>query len=1143
MADEEKTETSPDSGVDEVIEASLGKLKRKNPVRTGGRREFRLIRPEVKVVEMEDVLFHFNSCVLMPSAPEGKSSGQGSEDMTPEEQERADLQKRITGLHALALTYKVLDEHNTLGILITGHTDTSGGTQGNFILSEQRANNVLFLLEQKREDWANLCFERHRVEDYQQILKHFAGKKPEFNCDPGDIDNDYGDKTHTASENYFAANGLDPELANKAKFDGQHRWPIEAWLVTFDLYDQEIDEILEKASGIPLKQRGPEKVQTCSPPETEDKPKPRNARLRFASTARKILGCGESFPIQNALKDNYKSQENRRVEILFFNQGDLPDLLLPEDRTKKLTGDDVPIFIPTFFGHIYVDPFDIFAVTYHLRFVYYNRLTKKIEPVPEGLKIKAFDDKDKEIKCKTEFDNGNYVVKVGDDENRKSIRFEFETADQWIEMNSGGGKIVTRKVAEVRALRLPRRIKFYDLPREWSSRNYWTRHSGSMDSADRFDVVMELRLALKPHGNNRTTPKQPLVFSLDDIVLVDENDRQTVFDRNQFDVKRSLSANSRFSMFHIFDNKLTLYDPDPDNPQFTLQKLEENLIHKTPVETRLIIFAGRFYDVWDKRAGQGGAPFNPATDIKGCRAAVQDDPDCRFGERIRNSGASISKPHPYHAPNTGHFDLHYIHTGCVLPGEKQFVRSFLMIYWSARFKAHFNSKPDVLKKDKKKVTKAEMEKFGKEGFKNTKERWELKEYMIEPTNPKKDENLEIQPVFWFEPKDDKRGGSHHCLVSISNDPDTANMGITDSQMYRLDFEPRADTNGGVTHTDTHDELKAKNLVAGHEIGHAMGKPDEYLYNDKNDPWRQHLPGVPYLGGNLSIMNQFMAFPRLRHLWNFVNWLNDSATAAGKLKDKLDGLRFRIGYFFVTIAEGDFQERKLNFFLEDEFRNIYRPFKSAPSLSLKTGSAEMSLYAWGEDETSISPKVGGKRPPFAFGGRLAVFWRLSFRFINNPKKPSEKWTDAMKNSFMREITAEILALRNKIYIALPKTEFRSGADAKVDTQFANTSIALMAQGFENKPAGQANFHITAVLRHDAKINKRNGKLLEVGNDTSRRWIAKYLLGIDDGATEAPISATDPDIDIKTVDFMRDWVRSELGNNKFEYRDSFPPASTA
>ncbi len=1137
------TGSGSSSSVDDVIKAGIGKLRRKNPVTTGGKRQFQLVRPNVRVVEMEDVLFHFDSCVLMPSAPEGKSSTQGVSDQTDAEKERADKQKKVTGLHALALTYKVLDEHNTLGILITGHTDTSGGTQGNFILSEERANNVLFLLEQRREDWANLSFKHHRVEDYQQILKHYAKKNPDWDCDPGKIDNSYGDKTNTASENFFGKNGLEPELANKAKFDGQHRWPVEAWLATYDLYDKEIDEILKKASGIPLEQHGPKKIQTCVLPEkTADKPKPRNSRLRFADIAHKVLGCGESFPIQKALKDNYKSQENRRVEILFLNPGEMPEIILPESSSQVLTKENVPLFAPFFFNHLYVDPFDIFAIIYHLRFVYYNRFTRKIEPVPKGLTIKAFDDKNKEIKSKTEIENGNYLVKVADDEGRKKIRFEFETTDLWIEMNSSGGNMAVKKAADVRALPLEKRMKFYDLPQKWSSVNYWTRHSGSMDNADRFDTVMELRLSLKPYGNKRTTPDQPLVFSLDDIVLVDENGRQTIFDHNQFDAKRSLSKNSRFSMFHIFDNKLALFDPDPNEPQFTLQPLEENLIHKTPVEARLIIFSNRFYDVWDKRAAQGSEPFNPSTDIRGCRAAHQNDPDCRFGETVKNTGASVGKPHPYFSPNSGNFDLHYIHTGCIVPGKTPLTRAFLMIYWSGRFKAGFDNKKK--KKDPKKVTKAELEKFGREGCKNTKERWEMKDYFIEPQNPKDGQNFEIRPVFWLEPKKDTNvGGRHHNLFVINNNPDDAFTTIDGGQMYRTDFAPRADTDGGKTETDTLDSLQGKNLVVGHELGHAMGKPDEYMYRDKNEHFRQDLPGGPYVGEGLCIMNTDMVFPRMRHLWNFVNWLNDAAKESNKLKDKLDSQKFRIGYMFTFFGGEIFNVRYLKYFLDDEFRNIYKPVKSDTSFGLKTGSVEMDLFAWGEDETSRTPKIKDKRPPFAYGGRVAVYWKLGYKFINNPKKASDKWTKAKKKAFIFSVLAEVLALRQKTYLNLPKSDFRTGADAKLDTQFENLSIGFLAHSLEGEPTSRTNFDIHVVLRHDAKITKRSGKLLEVGNDVSPRWVAKYLLGIDDGATEAKTSATDPDIDATKVVFIRDWVRTEIGNNKFEYRDSYPPATTA
>ena len=37
------------------------------------------------------------------------------------------------------------------------------------------------------------------------------------------------------------------------------------------------------------------------------------------------MGCGESFPIENKEKNNYRSQENRRVELLFFDKDEAPE--------------------------------------------------------------------------------------------------------------------------------------------------------------------------------------------------------------------------------------------------------------------------------------------------------------------------------------------------------------------------------------------------------------------------------------------------------------------------------------------------------------------------------------------------------------------------------------------------------------------------------------------------------------------------------------------------------------------------------------------------------------------------------------------------------------------------------------------------
>ena len=294
----------------ELQQLSFGELKKRRPILTGSPADLVLRKPLVKVVEMEDVLFHLDSCVVMPSAPKGASSQDAADDpdMTQEEKDRSELQDQLSGLQTIAVTYIVLEEHNTLGVLITGHTDTSGGLEFNFILSELRCNNVLFLLEQRREEWADLSHKRHRIEDYQQIMAHYAKKRPEFNCDPGEINNSYTAKTHEATVNFFKANGLDNTQAAKVKSDGQHKWPIVAWIAVFDLYDKEIDEILNKGLSGGNGPKGPEKRNTCSSPQP-DKTKVvnRRDRLRFADIERKTLPCGESFPIQASQKDNYRA--------------------------------------------------------------------------------------------------------------------------------------------------------------------------------------------------------------------------------------------------------------------------------------------------------------------------------------------------------------------------------------------------------------------------------------------------------------------------------------------------------------------------------------------------------------------------------------------------------------------------------------------------------------------------------------------------------------------------------------------------------------------------------------------------------------------------------------------------------------------
>jgi len=63
------------------------------------------------------------------------------------------------------------------------------------------------------------------------------------------------------------------------------------------------------------------------------------------------LGYGERFPIEELGVDNFRSQTNRRVEILFFNTGEEPDLAHDENDP-----DTSEVYLPGHFARQAVPP-------------------------------------------------------------------------------------------------------------------------------------------------------------------------------------------------------------------------------------------------------------------------------------------------------------------------------------------------------------------------------------------------------------------------------------------------------------------------------------------------------------------------------------------------------------------------------------------------------------------------------------------------------------------------------------------------------------------------------------------------------------------------------------------------------------------
>jgi peptidoglycan hydrolase-like protein with peptidoglycan-binding domain len=240
------------------------------------------------MLEVHDILFHHDSCVLLigsSSTDKGEATGE----------------TEVTGLGVLRLCFRFLRRNPEKKILIIGHTDTSGGEAYNIQLSELRAENVLYCLLGDRKNWVDTTMKKYKVEDYQHILKYIYHSRSGWDCDPGPVDNVNKPKTRQAVRNFQKK--YNEEFSQKIPEDGVVG--RLTWGAIFDVYMKELEEMM-----------------LCNSAEMETYRK----LVKFVDEKRRTVGCGEHYPIEQPKRDEYRSEKNRRVEILFFDPDELPDL-------------------------------------------------------------------------------------------------------------------------------------------------------------------------------------------------------------------------------------------------------------------------------------------------------------------------------------------------------------------------------------------------------------------------------------------------------------------------------------------------------------------------------------------------------------------------------------------------------------------------------------------------------------------------------------------------------------------------------------------------------------------------------------------------------------------------------------------------
>ena len=311
---------------------------------SSGNQETIVTDPErLLTLEFEDVLFNLNSAVFLPYNPHPQNSGSRQRPgINISTGNSTTEQFLITGLGVIYTVYKFLELFPDYKIIIAGHTDTSGEVEYNFHLSELRAKNVLHMLLGEKTEWVDTSFEKHRILDVQYILKHFS-QRLNWSCDPGELNDRLTQQFQSALKIFqesFNANYNQMGLTNCIDIPVQeiqnNKLNKETWEAIFWLYIYELSKMLN-----------------CTPDESGFEEW--RSRFNFMKDDCKILACGESFPIAEVDRPNSRCQANRRVEILFALEEDIPEFDCLSPRSEIYSFEDCPFYNFSRYTHNYLD--------------------------------------------------------------------------------------------------------------------------------------------------------------------------------------------------------------------------------------------------------------------------------------------------------------------------------------------------------------------------------------------------------------------------------------------------------------------------------------------------------------------------------------------------------------------------------------------------------------------------------------------------------------------------------------------------------------------------------------------------------------------------------------------------------------------
>jgi hypothetical protein len=291
---------------------------------TGGQHKVILQGKVALRLEIEDAFFNTDSAVFLPDVP-----AEGGDGGDPEEKEfsnddfwklvrnshkhftetlfeepfdpdgsgggGAGVAERESALHVIIAPLRFLEQNPDFRLLIAGHTDTSGGKAHNEKLSDARSRSVLALLEGDRDAFVQACQDFNADEDDPVILE-FASREFGFPCEPASPERASPEEVEAFQKAY------NEKFEKNISVDGVVGKQTRG--AYFDLYEDTMQRGVGGESAL-ADLRG---------------------KLQFVDDDVKFLACGEDFPIENPEADGFKSQRNRRVELLFFEESEAPEI-------------------------------------------------------------------------------------------------------------------------------------------------------------------------------------------------------------------------------------------------------------------------------------------------------------------------------------------------------------------------------------------------------------------------------------------------------------------------------------------------------------------------------------------------------------------------------------------------------------------------------------------------------------------------------------------------------------------------------------------------------------------------------------------------------------------------------------------------